>query len=70
MKKMMSTRKRVLFIVLMAIIGAIFVIGYLSAYGNTDQVYDDIIAEFTSAFLSNKSAERNLVFILCFLGML
>lgn len=69
MKKMMSTRKRVLFIVLMAIIGAIFVIGYLSAYGNTDQVYDDIIAEFTSAFLSNKSAERNLVFILCFLGM-
>ena len=64
-----KAKKNVLFLLFMTIIGAIFTLIYLSLKGNENQVYNDIVVEFTSIFSSNKSAERNLIFILCFLGI-
>lgn len=69
MSKMTNTKKKMLFFLLMVVLGAIFTIVYLIINGNANQVYNDIVAEYTSSFSSNKSAERNLIFILCFAGI-
>lgn len=69
MNKLSPERKRILFLFIMIIVGSIFTIVYLAATGNTNQVYNDIIVEYTSIFSSNKSAERNLLFGLIFAGI-
>ena len=67
--KLSPIKKRILFLLLMVIGGSIFTLIYLAAMGNTNQVYNDIIVEWTSIYSSNKSAERNLPFLLIFMGI-
>ena len=67
--KLSPIKKRILFLLLMVIGGSIFTLIYLAAMGNTNQVYNDIIVEWTSIYSSNKSAERNLLFLLIFMGI-
>lgn len=69
MNQLSTTKKRVLFLTLMVILGAAFIVGYMALNGNANQVYNDIVIEYTSIFSSNKSAERNLIYILCFAGI-
>ena len=63
-------RKRILFITGMIFIGSIITIAFLYLGGNGDQIYEDIIVEYTSIFSSNKSFERNLLFLLIFWGII
>lgn len=70
MNKISEEKKRVWFLFLLIVMGTIFTLVYLALNGNTDQVFIDIITEYTSVFQSNKSAECNLLFILIFGGML
>ena len=67
--KLSPIKKRILFLLLMVIGGSLFTLIYLAAMGNTNQVYNDIIVEWTSIYSSNKSAERNLLFLLIFMGI-
>lgn len=69
MKTLTNTKKGILFFLSLIIIGAIFVVAYLILYGNENQIYNDIILEYTSIYSSNKSAEKNLINILCFSGI-
>lgn len=69
MKTLTNTKKGILFFLSLIIIGAIFVVAYLIFYGNENQIYNDIILEYTSIYSSNKSAEKNLINILCFSGI-
>ena len=70
MSRLSPTKKRILFLFLMVIGGSIFTLVYLAATGNTAQVYSEIIVEWTSIYSSNKSAERNLLFMLIFGGLI
>ena len=70
MNKLSQQRKRVYFWALLSIFGAFLSLLYLASNGNSDQIFDDIICEYTSIFQSNKSAECNLLFGLIFGGML
>lgn len=62
-------KKKWAFVVLMVIFGSAFLLIYLIINGNSNQIYNDIIVEYTSMFSSNKAAERTLIFILCFGGI-
>lgn len=48
---------------------SIFVLAYLSVTGNNDQIYNDIIVEFTSKYSSNKSVERQVLLLPIFWGI-
>lgn len=49
-------------------VGALFVYAWLSYFGNGLEKYTDIVSEYTSAWNSNKSCERALMYILSVLG--
>lgn len=67
---MLSKQKtRIFFLAIMILMGGIIVLFYLALYGNSNQIYNDIIVENTSIFSSNKSAEINLLFGLIFAGI-
>ena len=57
-----------LFLALLFIAGAVFIYFWLAAFGNTPQVFTDAVHELTSAEGSNKSAERDMVYILSVAG--
>lgn len=62
-------KNRLLFLILLIFLGAIFTLIYLALNGNSDQIYTDIIVEWTAIYSSNKSIERVLLFMLIFFGM-
>ena len=59
----------IVFLSILAVLGAVFTIVYLAYTGNQNQVYTDIIFESTSAMGSNKSAEVFLLYFLSFFGI-
>lgn len=61
-------KKRVAFFITMILAGSSFVVFYLIMTGNGIQVYTDVVTG-TSALSSNKSVERNLVFLLICTGL-
>lgn len=66
----MTSRKRnLLFAAALILFAAAFILIYMAKLGNTNQIYEDIVAECTAVFSSNKSAERSLVYILIGLGI-
>ncbi|WP_428074522.1 hypothetical protein [Candidatus Avelusimicrobium luingense] len=58
------------FLGLMTVAGALFTLIFLAVTGNQPQVYTDIIVEWTSQVLSNKSAEMFLIYFLSLAGLL
>ncbi len=63
--------KCLLFLLCMIIFGSMFVLLYLAAAGNNDQIYKDIIAGSRIAGTSgNKSIEMHLLYILIFAGLI
>lgn len=63
-------KKRRLFWAGMLAAGCLFVIAYLVLTGNSPQVFTDIVNEYTAIHASNKSAERNLFYLLSVAGAL
>ena len=64
----METKRLRRFFFILAAIGCCFTIMYLILTGNANQVYTDIVNEHTAQDASNKSAERNLFYILALAG--
>lgn len=52
------------------IAGCLLVIVYLVATGNSTQVFTDVVNEWTAMHASNKSAERNLFYLLSAAGVI
>lgn len=63
------TSRNILVLILLVILGAVFTVYYLALKGNQNQVYNDIVVEYTSMFAGNKTPERKLIYILCFGGI-
>ena len=59
---------RLLFMGGMLVAGAFLIIKYLRVTGNTNQVFTDIVNEFTAVDGSNKSAERSMFYIFSLAG--
>lgn len=53
-----------LFLILLFAAGGLFVYLWLAHYGNTPQLFTDVVHELTSMEGSNKSAERTLIYLL------
>lgn len=68
--KLAEKEKRWIFFGVLTIIGIIVLLISLVLVGNSDQVYNDIICEYTSRFASNKTVEMNIVYGLLFGGIL
>ncbi|MBP5608438.1 MAG: hypothetical protein J6X66_09265 [Lachnospiraceae bacterium] len=64
----MSKRAQPLFLTLLFVSGAVFIYLWLAGFGNTPQVFTDVVEELTSAEGSNKSAEQNMVYLLSIIG--
>ena len=64
----MSKRAQPLFLTLLFVSGAVFIYLWLAGFGNTPQVFTDVVEELTSAEGSNKSAEQNMVYLLSITG--
>lgn len=63
------SKKRIRFLFAMLLAGSACTVFYLAMAGNNAQVYTDVVIEYTSIFSSNKSAERRLIFLLLFAGI-
>lgn len=63
-------KNKYIFIILLTIFACVFCLVYLALRGNEPQKYTDVVVEYTSTFLSNKSAEMHLVFILIWGGLI
>ena len=63
-----NNRKRLLFAIGMSVCGAVLIIAYCIMTGNLNQVYTDVVVEYTAIYGSNKSAEKNLFYIFSLLG--
>ncbi|MCR5249873.1 MAG: hypothetical protein K6E50_04640 [Lachnospiraceae bacterium] len=59
-----------LFLTLLFLFGGLFIYLWLAHFGNTPQVFTDVVQELTSTEGSNKSAERDMVYLLSALGSL
>ncbi len=70
MKKLFLKQKRIFIFTLMILFGSIFTVIFMALTGNGDQTYSDIVLEYMAVFSSNKSAERCLLFVLIFLGII
>lgn len=70
MSKKELSKKRIIFMALMLLTGAIFTVIYLALTGNKPEIFTDVVIEYTSMLSSNKSAERTLIFILILLGIM
>lgn len=64
----METKKLRKFFIILTAAGCCFTVFYLILTGNANQVYTDIVNEHTAQDASNKSAERNLFYILSLVG--
>lgn len=58
------TSRNILVLILLVILGAVFTVYYLALKGNQNQVYNDIVVEYTSMFAGNKTPERKLIYSL------
>ena len=58
------------FLTLLIIAAFIFCIPYMILTGNTPQIYNDIVLEWTSRVFANKSAEMFLIYLLSFFGII
>lgn len=65
-----TENRKILFFGGMVIAGAALIIIYLVFTGNTPQMFYDVVNEYTALHGSNKSAEKNLFYILSFLGII
>ncbi|MBR4706914.1 MAG: hypothetical protein IKP29_02530 [Pseudobutyrivibrio sp.] len=64
-----NSLKKIAFFALMMIFASVFILLYLAHFGNINEVFTDVVDEFTALDGSNKSAERALVYILAFSGI-
>lgn len=55
---------------LMLMLGAILIMFYICGTANENQVFTDVVIEYTSRYGLNKSAERNMFYIFSFIGIL
>lgn len=60
---------RILFFVALSILGGIAVIHFLCLTGNERELYTDIVCEWSANKASNSSAQRTLVYGICFAGI-
>jgi len=67
-RSMFKIDNRVVFLFFMLLVGSIAVIAYSIFTGNDNQVFTDIVNEFTALNGSNKSAEKNLFYIFSIAG--
>ena len=67
-RSMFKIDNRVVFFILMLLVGSIAVTVYSIFTGNDNQVFTDIVNEFTALNGSNKSAEKNLFYIFSISG--
>ena len=56
------------FIIILLVFASLFIYFWLSYFGNGIQIYNDVVCEVTSQWSSNKSPERNLVYVLGLIG--
>lgn len=63
-----AEHRRILCFLCLLIAGSVGIILYLMATGNTPQVFQDVVNEYTAIHGSNKSAERNLVYLFSIAG--
>lgn len=70
MLKDTNIRKSILCLAAMAVIGSLFVVICLAVFGNTDQIYTDLVLEMAAIFGSNKSMEMTLLYFLIFAGLI
>jgi len=63
-------RRRLIFFLIMTLMGAVALIVYSCLTGNDNQTFTDIISEFTSENGTNKSAERMLFYAFPIIGSL
>ena len=61
-------RKRLILFACLLVVGAIAILAYACFTGNTDQVYSDIVNEYTAMWGSNKSAERSMFYLFSVAG--
>ena len=69
-KTMSTEKKRILFLIFMLLAGSMGCLICLVRGGNSDQIYQDIVMEWTAGLSSNKSIEMSLLYILIFAGVL
>lgn len=62
------SKKRLIFLGSMGIVGAVLIVVYLAFTGNEQQIYKDIVNGYTAIDGSNKSAERILMYAFSALG--
>lgn len=60
--------KRLLVFLCMMVIGSVLILLYVCATGNDNQVFTDVVIEYTSRFGMNKSAERALFYLFPLIG--
>ena len=65
-----TTKKRIITLGVMLILGAVAILVYTALTGNTNQEFTDVVVEYTAMDGSNKSAERNLFYIFSMIGIL
>lgn len=63
-----ESKKKIFAFGIILLISIVFVLVYLILTGNTPQTFTDVVQEWTSKHGSNKSAERNLFYILAIGG--
>lgn len=61
-------KKSIKILLLLSVLGSFFTLFRLSVYGNKDQVFTDVVCEYTSVDASNKSIEITLIYLLIFGG--
>ncbi|KAI4448498.1 hypothetical protein C823_003018 [Eubacterium plexicaudatum ASF492] len=62
--------RELIFWIWMIAAGGVFAFIWLAATGNGDQIYTDVVYEKVSAYQSNKSPERMLLYVLIFAGII
>ncbi len=65
-----NSKKQIALLAALIAAGAVFTFIWFALFGNADQVYTDVVSEYTAESGSNKSAERQLIYILSFGGMI
>lgn len=68
--KLDNANKKLIFFISMMALGGLSVLFYLAATGNDNQVFTDVVIEYTSRYGINKSAERSLFYIFPVVGAL
>lgn len=63
-------KSRLRYILAMLFCGIIALLLYLGITGNSNEIFTDIVNEYTALIGSNKSAERNLFYIFSLLGVI